>query len=746
MPKSIRSLLRICASASIVLQVAAAQNISQPVPAPEHIASNASTAGRAKLNAYLDAIAAGYIATRNAEVAAIQTRAEAEDRQAIVRKKITSLIGPLPQRTPLNVKLMGVTQANGFRIQKLILDSQPGFHIPALLYLPDGQPAGQKLPAILISAGHFPSGKVSDYTSAAIFARNGFIVLSYDPIGEGERLQYPDPKDPNQSLATRPTGEHGEASLQPMLIGDTIDRYMLWDAIRGVDYLSSLPQVDPKRIGAFGCSGGGAITAYLGALDQRLAATAIACYITNFDALLPAIGAQEGEQSMPHFIASGLDLPDWVELRAPRPTAVIATYSDMFPFAGARSSVIEARRFYSLFDPDNAGVPIGPGSPTVPPTPTEPALNADTTNKIPPTAALQFITGPGHHGALAPLMGDIVEFFIRNLKPGTDATHPILPPAVPTSTAAASWTPAGLPKGALQVTPTGQIATSYPGSETIFTLNRKRAAKILPPASQRLTEQKLSQAIRDATETLLRPGTSTFDPTLLAAKSGDLTLRSTTGIDLHGNLYVPSTPGRHSAVILLVPNSIDRDSPIARSNKARFDSLSAAGNIVLAITPRPSPPGTEAMKSPILGPFYLLSLRADLVSRTLVGMRIDDVARITDYLASRADVDPARITATGSGHMGLVLLHAAVLDPRLKHVTIDHVLTSYRSLIDAPLPIGAPEDIIPGVLLHYDIPDLARSLGPRLTETDPLQGTADLSQTSTPLATLEPSSSHGATR
>ena len=87
--------------------------------------------------------------------------------------------------------------------------------------------------------------------------------------------------------------------------------------------------------------------------------------------------------------------------------------------------------------------------------------------------------------------------------------------------------------------------------------------------------------------------------------------------------------------------------------------------------------------------------------------------------------------------MGLVLLHAAVLDRRLRHIAIDHVLTSYQSLLDAPLPIGAPEDIIPGVALRYDLPDLARALGSRLTETDALNGTEDLSQTSTPLSSLK---------
>jgi hypothetical protein len=144
------------------------------------------------------------------------------------------------------------------------------------------------------------------------------------------------------------------------------------------------------------------------------------------------------------------------------------------------------------------------------------------------------------------------------------------------------------------------------------------------------------------------------------------------------------------------------------------------------VTPRPSPPGGEETKSPILGPFYLTELRAELVGKTLLGMRVDDVIHAIDYLATRKDVDPNNITAQASGHMGLVLLHAAVLDPRLKHITIDHVLESYHSLLEAPMPLDAPQDILPGVLLHYDIPDLVRVLGPRVTATGWLPGTADL--------------------
>ena len=675
-------------------------------------ATSPANAGRRSLNNYLDSVAAEYTAQRRATVAAIRTRAEAEARQAKVRDGLQKLIGRLPERTPLNAKVIGSTQAEGFRIEKILFDSQPGFHVTALLYLPDGKSTGQKLPAILLSPGHSAAGKASDYFSAALFARNGFVVLSYDPIGQGERLQYPDPQKPDTSLATRPTGEHGEAGLQPSLIGDTVALYMLWDSMRGVDYLSERSEVDAKHIGAFGCSGGGAMTALAGALDSRLAAIGVACYTTSFDTLLPSLGPQDGEQSLPHFIASGFDFPDWIEAAAPRPYAVVATYSDMFPFQGARSTVIEARRFYALFDPASAGVSKADTPASVPPVPTGPALNPDTTNEIPPAAVLQFITGPGGHGALLPIYADILRFFARNLMPGS-AFEPIVPPPMPRGSRPE------LPTQALLVTPTGKVATSYPNSETVFSLNQKRAAELIRTRRNPVSAKELAEAIRMTLGTTKTLAAQKPDAQELAIKSGEVAIHSEPGIDLHGYISGSTGQGRQPAVILLVPDSINGEDPIARANKAEFDRLVAAGNIVLAITPRPSPPGSEDKKSPILGSFYLLSLRAQLVSQTILGMRVDDVSRITDYLVARPDVDASRITAIGSGHMGLVLLHAAVLDPRLKQVTVDHVLTSYESLVNTPMPVGAAEDIVPGVLLRYDIPDIVKALGTRVIISDP---------------------------
>ena len=703
-------------------------------PAPRDRAPDPANLGRLELDQYLDGLAAQDEAARAASVAAIHTRVQAVARQARVRAQILALIGALPSRTPLNARILGETQADGFRIRKVIFESQPSFFVTALLYVPDGDAAGSKRAAILMSPGHAPSGKAGDAPVAAILARNGFVVLSYDPIGQGERLQYPDPAKPGSSLAVRPTGEHGEASLQPMLIGETFARYEVWDAMRGVDFLASLPEVDPHRIGALGCSGGGTITALTGALDTRIAAIGTACYITSFDALLPALGPQDAEQSTPRFISSGLGFPDWIELAAPRPYAILSTYSDMFPFAGARLTVIEARRFYSLFDPASAGTRVGGAEPSIPPTPTVPALNADTTNAVSLQARLQWITGPGGHGALMPIMGDIVSFFLRNLQPGADADHPFLPAG--NGPRAAMTLIASLPKDAFQVTPTGQVATSYPGCATVYTLNKKRTARLIPAHRPLIAYDQLGAMIREVTGVEAKPGASKFDSAFLAAKSGPLDFPTAGGLRLEADLAVPSAPGRHPAILLLVPSSIHGQDPLARANQAEFESLAAQGNVVLALTPRPSPPGTDDMKAPLLGPFYLLSLRADLVGRTLVGIRADDTIRAADYLADRADVDPTRISAEASGHMGLVLLHAGVLDRRLRPIEVDHVLTSYRSLVDAPLPTGAPEDVIPGVLLRYDIPDLVRALGTRLKESAPLNGADDLSQASTPLGAI----------
>jgi cephalosporin-C deacetylase-like acetyl esterase len=725
------SLHLVPATALLATATLFAQTPAPSAPPARPDPNGPSNIGRTQLTNYLDDIAAKETSSRRTAIAAITTRAQAEARQRDVRKKVLTLIGGLPEKTPLNAKSLGTTQAGGFRIEKVLYYSQPNFPVTALLYLPDAQ--RQKLPAIVVAPGHGFTGKVTDYAFASTFARNGFAVLSYDPIGQGERIQYPDPADHSKTLLKAATGEHGEAGLQPTLIGDALARTFAWDGIRAVDYLLSRPEIDPNRIGAFGCSGGGTMTALLGALDPRVHAIAVACYLTSFDTLLPALGPQDSEQSTPNLVASGLDFPDWVELAAPRPYAIISTAQDMFPYAGALATATEARRFYALFDPASAGTPTGNPAPGIP---TGPTLNPDTSNSVPATAALQWITGIGRHGNLRPITEQIVSFFLTHLA-NSDA-KPVLPPP-PAPGASPFALPADIPASAFQVTPTGQVSTSYPGSETVHTLTLKRYAALSKPKP--LTLPQLQQILREVTHATVKPGDTapinTQSAPLASPPEGDVhvrhrfTLATAPGINIQAEFYRPAD-GKHPALLVLKDSLDPALEPSRAEEIKRFRALADAGTAVLVIAPRPSPPGTEETKASILGPFYLTELRAELVGKTLLGLRVDDVIAAVNFMSEGTTVDPNQISGEASGHLGLVLLHAAVLDPRLKHVTIDHALESYASLLAAPMPVDAPEDVLPGVMLHYDVPDLVRTLGPRVTFTDPLPGTANLSVANPP--------------
>jgi cephalosporin-C deacetylase-like acetyl esterase len=588
---------------------------------------------RQKLALRLNALAGPYLEERARTVAQIQTRGDAEKRQAEVRLKLRRMIGGIPNRkTPLNARSAGTLEGDGFRIEKVIFESLPAFYVTTNLYLPPG--AGP-FPAVVMTPGHSPTGKAGEYQLAANFARNGVAALAYDPMSEGERIQYFD-KAAGKSAVGGPTGEHSQAALAADLTGENIARYFVWDAMRAIDYLGERKEIDAARIGAFGCSGGGTVTAYLAAFDPRVKAAATACYITAFQDLLAApTGVQEAEQTIPRFIADGFDFADWVELAAPRPYAIVSTTEDMFPYEGARKSYEEAKRIYGLYGAADQ---------------------------------LRWITGPGRHGALTPVHPEILAFFLRAL---TNST------STPTYTRMRPHPPADF-----NCTETGQVASSL-GGEMIASIIRKAQPAHLPTD------------FRSPAGILARPSGVAPNVTL----EPEFVLHSEPGVDLPGKLVVPPSTTRKPAVLLL-------------SGEIPAE-LAASEVVVLALPPRPSPAGTEAAKSPLQGAFYLLSLRAELVGRTLLGMRVDDIIHAVDYLASRPDVAVTNITVYGKGGVGVALLHAAALDRRIARAVIEDAPASFRAIPDEPLHRNAPEIVVPGALAHYDLPDLVRAIAPR---------------------------------
>ena len=617
------------------------------------IVAQQGNSARQKLIENLDALANTQLQQRAQAVAKIQTRLDAEKRKEAIRRKILDLIGGLPQQqNDVAVRQFGTLPGDGFRIEKLAYESLPEFWVTANLYIPTS--GNGPFAAVLLAPGHEATGKQSQYSWGVNFARNQVMALAIDPLGQGERLQYFDPERQSSTIGAS-TGEHGEANVPAILIGENIARYFINDSMRGIDYLLSRSDVDHNRIGALGCSGGGTSTAYLAALDDRVKVAGVACYITSFGELLPsATGAQEAEQSIPHFIEQGLDFGDWIELFAPKPYAIISTTNDMFPFEGARHTYDEAKRIYGIYDS---------------------------------TEKLQWITGPGGHGNLGPISPAILGFFLHFLNgaPAGDA----------------AFTPARPPRPEdLLVTPTGQISTSI-GGETIPSIVRTRARELQPLKTALPTD------IRALTGAAAAPGAS--PPPVRSVSNEErngytvetIALRSE-GTDLSGVIAVPADSTRKHAILLLTANAGDE-----------LDRLAKSGNVAMAFEPRPSPAGSEGLKSPYLGSFNLLSLRAELAGKTIVGLRIDDTIRAIDWLVSRGDVDTNSITIYGSGALGMVALHAAVLDSRIRNVVVANTLASYRMALDQPLHSNVSEIMIPGVLRRYDVGGLLMAMAPR---------------------------------
>jgi dienelactone hydrolase len=313
---------------------------------------------RSPLLTELNELAQQQLRDRAKVIAAIRDTSAAQARQKEVRTRILALIGGLPEyRGALNARVTKTTRRDGFAIDHVIFESLPGYFVTANLYRPDG--AGRH-PAVLMSMGHWDSGKAAGQLLSSNLARKGFVVLAYDPVGQGERQQAFDRRI-GRSLIGGPTEQHFSNGAAAILMGQSVARYFIHDGMRAIDYLVSRPEVDADRIGATGCSGGGTQTTYIAALDPRVKVAAVACYMNSFRTLF-AGSVGDSEQSVPGFLAAGLDQSDYVELFAPRPWLITSTEEDFFTPAGARQVFDEAQHWYGVFDAqDRVKWVVGPG-------------------------------------------------------------------------------------------------------------------------------------------------------------------------------------------------------------------------------------------------------------------------------------------------------------------------------------------------------------------------------------------------
>lgn len=305
------------------------------------------------LDAWLNAQAEKRFAERDQAIAAIDSQAKMLARQAYVRSAIP--LKGIAAKAPLQAKVTGRFERDGYTVENLSFESLPGFVVSANLYLPKKRQG--KVPAILGVAGHSNNGKANaTYQKAWIgFVRRGWAVLAYDPPGQGERLEYFD-----AALGKSDVGpgvpEHNMAGLQCLLTGRPIAQYFVQDGIRAVDYLLTRPEIDPERIGVAGNSGGGTQAAYLAAVEPRLRAAVSSCYMTSWKQLWKSPGPQDAEQILPALLEKGLDFADFAYSFATRPFLITSAIQDYFPIFGARNAHAEMKRLSTLLDqPTRAG-------------------------------------------------------------------------------------------------------------------------------------------------------------------------------------------------------------------------------------------------------------------------------------------------------------------------------------------------------------------------------------------------------
>lgn len=637
-------------------------------------------------------------------------RAWQSERRAFLLERI----GGLPERTPLNAAVVGSLPGKGYRIEKILLETRPGFHLTANLYLPTDTPA--PWPAVLIPCGHSHNGKASGQYQRAcmLLARNGMAAICYDPIGQGERYQMLDATmerksfldaehvpTPHPNVRYMCTTEHTMVGLSSTLLGANVAQFRVWDGMRVIDYLQSRPDIKADKIGCAGNSGGGTETAYLMALDDRIVAASPGCYLTTFRRLIEAKGAQDGEQNIFGQIAFGLDEADYCIIRAPKPTLICAATRDAtFDFRGTWELFLEAKRFYS---------------------------------RIGAAERVDINASDAPHGFTIQQREATARFMHRWLIGGDKPIRELeqLPDAVTDKQlwdlSEPEWTAAQL-----QCSPQGQVLL-MPGERSAFQINAETATRLKSQRTEKWNKLDDDERRRMVCERIgaRRP---VDIPAAKVTTAGDvardnctvrkLILERDDGIRIPALAYLPKQP---SGVATLYIHGTSMQDDAGRGGP--IDRLVDQGQIVIAAelcgigeteTGHDKPDFGRGR----FGRDNLQIFVSYLTGRSFVGLRTEDVHRWTKALRDPkllgTPIKELHLVAVGEA--GISALHAAALEPAaFKAVTIRRMIPSWESVVGATETFDQWVNIVHGALRDYDLADL-RSLagGERITITEPV--------------------------
>ncbi|TSA55102.1 MAG: hypothetical protein D4R45_03010 [Planctomycetaceae bacterium] len=595
--------------------------------------------------------------------------------QKRLREKFIEAIGGLPERTPLNPQVTGIISRDGYRVEKVIFESQPKHHVSALLFLPDTGKYKPPYPGVLVPCGHSDNGKAyeSYQTMGAFLALNGMAGLIFDPIDQGER---------SQMLSQLPklagTRAHTMLGIGSILLGRNTARFEIWDGMRAIDYLQSRPEVDPKRIGCTGNSGGGTQTSYLMSLDERIVAAAPSCYITGFERLLDTIGPQDAEQNIYGQLAFGMDHADYLMMRAPMPILICAATEDFFDITGVWNSFRYAKRLYTRME------------------------FAERIDLLENDA--------GHNYNQIQRQG-VVRWMSRWL---LDKDLPITEPEIEL-----------LSDEEVLCAPGGQVM-NLDGARSTYDLNRDLEKKLADrrktqwanqDRAELLDEVRRIAGIRKLAELPEPKVTSTETIERDGYQIRKMILTPADGIYLPALMFVPGTDAGQAAVLYIHEQGKAADA----APGGPIETMVKTGKRVLAVDVRGTGETQQSKQNKFtdaIGLDWKDVFTAYLLGRSYVGMRAEDVLVCARFLR-KEQTGPVELIA--AGNVTIPALHAAALEPELfGSVRLTGLLSSWSNVIESGRSYNQQINAVQGALTTYDLPDLAATLGEKLIVKEPL--------------------------
>ncbi len=615
-----------------------------------------------------------FLDKREKEIAQLKTIGDWQERQQKVKEILDKTVGPFPEKTPLNGVITGTIQKPGYRIEKIVFESQPQFYVTSAMFIPKN--LKEKTAAIIFTSGHAQEAfRWPDYQQVILnFVEKGFIVFAFDPIGQGERVQYWN-NEMQKSDVGDAVFEHSYVGAQCILTGSSLARYMIWDGIRAVDYLLTRVEVDPLRIGITGHSGGGTQAAYIAAFDERILALAPECYITSAKRLWEGVGPQDAEQNLFHGIANGIDMADLLEIRAPKPALQITTSRDFFPVQGAIETENEVKRIYKAYGKEENFQRVEDDAPHAVTLKNREARNA---------------------------------FFLLHLKNSGSAEDREIEM---------------LTDEELQITKIGQVSSSL-GGETVYSLNKKEALNHIARLSnsRKNRENHLNECVVSAKN--LSGYIEPAEP-VETVFTGRLQ-RNSYSIEKHylkgeGNYPIPFLlflPAKTSGnpIIYLNPSGKEKQATAG----GEIEQLVIAGHPVLA--PDLAGFGEMGPNLTLWGDFgsnlggisFKHWFGPVQTAQSQVGIHAADINRLVLFLKQQTDFQTREILGIAQGDYCPSLIHAASFGNLFAGMALIDPLISYRSIVtNTYYKADYLPPFVTGALTGYDLPDLLASFAPR---------------------------------